>query len=56
MHALFDRHSASLGQNASFKDELVSSNTVYRQLERFWGSMVTFNPAAEIPGSEEDFE
>jgi DNA-binding MarR family transcriptional regulator len=48
MDQLFDRHASTLSQNASFNDELANANTIYRQLERFWGSMVTFNPSAEM--------
>jgi DNA-binding MarR family transcriptional regulator len=48
MDQLFDRHAASLNQNASFKDELANANAIFRQLERFWGSMVTFSPSDEL--------
>ena len=46
--AMFDRHAAALGGGTT-ADRLRAASTSFRDLERFWSSMVDYNGAPSVP-------
>ena len=46
---MFDRHADALEQNNISSDDLQEANAAYRQLERFWVSLLNYNLRGALP-------
>jgi len=46
---MFDRHADALEENNISSDDLQEATAVYRQLERFWMSILNYNLRGALP-------
>ncbi|MBM3571064.1 MAG: winged helix DNA-binding protein, partial [Alphaproteobacteria bacterium] len=49
MAQMFDRHAQTLGNFGTTADRLRTASASFRDLERFWSSMLDYSGAPQIP-------